>query len=180
LYGRRTQGLAGNRLFHQGGNAMKIVKLLGAVAVLALPLLAGAQTAPPYGPPITLEQAKKALAGAQAEARKNKWDVVVAIVDPAGHLVLLEKLDNTQNGSSEVARQKAVSAALYRRPTKAFQDGLAAGGAGLRILKLEGAVPVEGGLPIIIGGKIIGAIGVSGVTAEQDGQIATAGLDALK
>ena len=158
---------------------MKIIKLLGAVAMLSLPLLAGAQTAPPYGPPITLDQAKKAVAAAQADARKNKWDVVVAIVDPAGQLVLLEKMDNTQNAASEVARQKASSAALYRRPTKAFQDGLAAGGAGLRILRLEGAVPLEGGLPIVVDGKIIGAIGVSGVTSEQDGQIAKAGVDAL-
>ncbi len=158
---------------------MKIIKLLGAVAMLSLPLLAGAQTVPPYGPPITLDQAKKAVAGAQAEARQNKWDVVVAIVDPAGQLVLLEKMDNTQNAASEVARQKASSAALYRRPTKAFQDGLAAGGAGLRILRLEGAVPLDGGLPIVVDGKIIGAIGVSGVTSEQDGQIAKAGVDAL-
>ena len=158
---------------------MKIIKLLGAVAMLSLPLLAGAQTAPPYGPPITLDQAKKAVAAAQADARKNKWDVVVAIVDPAGQLVLLEKMDNTQNAANEVARQKASSAALYRRPTKAFQDGLAAGGAGLRILRLEGAVPLEGGLPIVVDGKIIGAIGVSGVTSEQDGQIAKAGVDAL-
>ena len=158
---------------------MKIIKMLGAVAMLLLPLLAGAQIAPPYGPPITLDQAKKAVAVAQAEARKNKWDVVVAIVDPAGQLVLLEKMDNTQNAASEVARQKASSAALFRRPTKAFQDGLAAGGAGLRILRLEGAVPLEGGLPIVVDGKIIGAIGVSGVTSEQDGQIAKAGVDAL-
>ncbi|MGH7163978.1 MAG: GlcG/HbpS family heme-binding protein [Nitrospiraceae bacterium] len=158
---------------------MKIVKLLGAVAMLLLPLLAGAQTAPPYGLSITLDQAKKAVAAAQAEARKNKWDVVVAIVDPAGQLVLLEKMDNTQNAANEVARQKASSAALYRRPTKAFQDGLAAGGTGLRILRLEGAVPLDGGLPIVVDGKIIGAIGVSGVTSEQDGQIAKAGVDAL-
>jgi len=158
---------------------MKIIKLLGVVAVLSLPLLAGAQTAPPYGLPITLDHAKKAVAGAQAEARKNKWDVVVAIVDPAGQLVLLEKMDNTQNAASEVARQKASSAALYRRPTKAFLDRLAAGGAGLGILGLEGAVPLDGGLPIVVDGKIIGAIGVSGVTGEQDGQIAKAGVDAL-
>jgi uncharacterized protein GlcG (DUF336 family) len=158
---------------------MKIIKLLGAVAMLSLPLLAGAQTAPPYGPPITLDQAKQAVAAAQADARKNKWDVVVAIVDPAGQLVLLEKMDNTQNAASEVARQKASSAALYRRPTKAFQDGLAAGGAGLRILRLEGAVPLDGGLPIVVDGKIIGAIGVSGVASEQDGQIAKAGTEAL-
>lgn len=158
---------------------MKIIKLLGAVAVFSLPLLAGAQTAPSYGLPITLDQAKKALAGAQAEARKNKWDVVVAIVDPAGQLVLLEKMDNTQNAASEVARQKASSAALYRRPTKTFLDRLAAGGAGLAVLGLEGAVPLDGGLPIVVDGKIIGAIGVSGGTGEQDGQIAKAGVDGL-
>jgi glc operon protein GlcG len=149
--------------------------------VLFATLTARAQTpTAPYGPPITLEQAKKVLAGAEAEARKNNWNVVIAIQDSGGHLVLLQRLDNTQFGSVQIAQQKAYSAVAFRRPTKVFQDGIAAGGEGLRLLKLEGATPVEGGLPIIVDGKVIGAIGVSGVTSQQDNQIAKAGADALK
>jgi glc operon protein GlcG len=149
-------------------------------AALLLPAASRAQAPTPYGAPITLAQARKAAAGAEAEARKNNWNVVIAIVDPGGHLVLLHRLDDTQFGSVEVARQKAYSAAAFRRPTKAFEDVLASGGSGARILKVEGAVPSEGGLPIVINGKIVGAIGISGVTAQQDGQIAQAGVDALK
>jgi uncharacterized protein GlcG (DUF336 family) len=106
--------------------------------------------------------------------------MAIAIVDPNGFLVYFEKMDNTQNGSVNVAQDKAKSAALFKRPTKVFQDGLAAGGVGLRLLALQGAVPVDGGLPIIVGGKIIGAIGASGGTSDQDGQVAKAGADALK
>lgn len=120
------------------------------------------------------------MAGAEAEAKKNNWNVVIAILDSGGNVVLLQRLDNTQFGSVEVARQKAYSAVAFRRPTKAFQDGVAAGGAGLRLLKLEGASVLDGGLPIVVDGKIIGGIGVSGVTGEQDAQIAKAGADALK
>jgi uncharacterized protein GlcG (DUF336 family) len=139
-----------------------------------------AQTSLPYGAPITLDQAKKALAGAEGEARKNNWNVVIAIVDTGGHLVLLQRLDNTQIGSIEVARQKAWSAAAFRRPTKVFEDAVAGGGSGLRMLKIEGAIPAEGGVPIVVDGKIIGAIGVSGVTSQQDGQIAKAGVEAMR
>jgi len=95
-------------------------------------------------------------------------------------LIYYEKMDNTQIGSAEVAIDKARSAALYKRPTKAFQDALAGGGVGLRVLALKGAVPVEGGLPIIIDGKLVGAIGLSGDTSEHDGQCAAAGLAAIK
>jgi len=133
----------------------------------------------PYGPPVTLETAKKAAAAALAEAVKNHWFMAVAIVDPGGNLVFYEKMDDTQLGSAKVAINKARSAALYKRPTKLLQDSLASGGAGLRVLALEGAVPVEGGLPIIVDGKIIGAIGLSGDLSEHDGQCAKAGLDAL-
>lgn len=139
-----------------------------------------AQTpATPYGS-LTLEQAKKAVAAAEAEARKNSWNVVIAVLDSGGHLVLLERLDNTQFGSVEVAQRKAYTAVAFRRPSKVFQDGVAAGGEGLRLLALEGATPIEGGLPLVIEGKVAGAIGVSGVTSQQDGQIAKAGADALK
>jgi len=134
----------------------------------------------PYGTPISVENAKKAAAPALAEARKNNWNMAVAIVDPSGNLVYYEKMDNTQLGSADICIAKARSAARFKRPTKAFQDALAAGGAALRILRLEGTVPVEGGIPIVIESKIVGAIGVSGDTSEHDGQCAQAGVDALK
>ena len=134
----------------------------------------------PIGPPVNVETAKKAAVAALSEARKNNWLMAVAVVDPNGTLVYYEKMDNTQLGSAEVAIDKARSAALYKRPTKAFQDALAGGGAGLRVLGLKGATPVEGGLPIVIDGKLVGAIGLSGDTSEHDGQCAAAGLAALK
>jgi len=134
----------------------------------------------PYGLPISLENAKKAAAPALAEAAKNNWLIAVAVVDPAGNLVYYEKMDNTQLGSANVSVDKARSAALFKRPTKAFQDALAAGGDGLRILGLQGATPVEGGIPLLSDGKIVGAIGVSGATSAQDGQCAKAAADAFK
>lgn len=139
-----------------------------------------AQMPNPYGLPISLENARKAAAPALAEAAKNNWTVAVAIVDPAGNLVYYEKMDNTQLGSANVAIDKARSAALFKRPTKAFQDALAAGGDSVRILRLQGAVPVEGGIPLVADGKIVGAIGVSGATSAQDAQCAKAGADTVK
>ena len=147
-------------------------------ALCALP--AFTQMPNPYGTPIGVENAKKAAAPALAEARKNNWNMAVAIVDPSGNLVYYEKMDNTQLGSADICIAKARSAARFKRPTKAFQDALATGGAALRILRLEGAVPVEGGIPIVIEGKIVGAIGVSGDTGEHDAQCAQVGVDALK
>jgi glc operon protein GlcG len=135
---------------------------------------------PQYGTPVNLEQAKKAVAAALAEAKKNNWPVAVAVVDNHGFLVAFEKVDDTQTASVQVAIDKAAASATYRRPTKAFQDALAGGGAGLRVLNLRGASTVEGGVPIVIGGKIVGAVGVSGVAADQDGVVAKAGADALK
>lgn len=134
---------------------------------------------PQYGSDITLEQAKKCLAAGQAEATKNGWPVAIAIVDNHGFLVAFEKMDNTQTASVQVAIDKAVSSAMYRRPTKAFQDGIAGGGVGLRALNLRGASMVDGGLPITVGGKIIGGVGVSGVTADQDGMVAKAALSGV-
>jgi len=154
-----------------------------AVAVLLIASALGsalAQMPNPYGMPISLENAKKAAAPALAEAVKNNWNMAVAIVDPSGNLVYYEKMDNTQLGSATVAVDKARSAALFKRPTKALQDALAAGGDGLRILKIQGAVPVEGGIPLVMDGKIVGAIGVSGGTSAQDAQCAKAGADTLK
>jgi glc operon protein GlcG len=139
-----------------------------------------AQMPNPYGMPISLENARKAAAPALAEAAKNNWNVAVAIVDPGGNLVYYEKMDNTQLGSANVAIDKARSAALFKRPTKAFQDALAAGGDSVRILRLQGAVPVEGGIPLVADGKIVGAIGVSGATSAQDAQCAKAGADTVK
>jgi uncharacterized protein GlcG (DUF336 family) len=133
-----------------------------------------------YGPSITGESAKKVAAAALAEARKNNWNMAAAVVDPAGDLVYFEKLDGTQAASVTIAVDKARSSARFKRPTKALQDTLAAGGDGLRVLRLDGAIPVEGGVPILMDGKIVGAIGMSGGTSAQDGQCASAGAAAVK
>ena len=159
----------------------RMIKILAVLTLAFCALGMEAQMLPnPYGPSISIADAKKAAAAALAEAVKNHWIMAVAVVDPTGTLVYYEKSDNTQIGSANVSINKARSAALYKRPTKAFQDALASGGAGLRVLGLEGAVPVEGGLPIISDGKIIGAIGVSGANSDQDGQCAVAGAAAIK
>lgn len=154
---------------------------LAALAALAFGSPAIAQQMPnPYGAPVSLENAKKTAEGAAAEAHKNNWTIAIAIVNPDGGLIYFEKLDNTQNASGQVAINKARSAAIYKRPTKSFEDQLATGGDGLRVLRLEGAIPVEGGVPLVIDGKIVGAIGVSGATSAQDLQCAKAGADLLK
>ena len=133
-----------------------------------------------YGPSIVADQAKTVAAAAVAEAKKNQWTMAIAIVDTAGDLVYFERMEHTQVGSVDVAIAKARAAARFKRPTKAFQDALAAGGEGWRILSLDGAVAVEGGLPLMSGGKIVGAIGASGGTSQQDGVSASAGAAALK
>jgi len=134
---------------------------------------------PAYGSAILLDTSKRAAAAALDEARRNGWTMAVAVVDAAGDLVYFEKMDETQTGSVTVSQSKARSAARFKRPTKAFQDALTSTPDGLRILGIEGAVPVEGGLPIVVDRKIVGAIGVSGGTRQQDGQCAKAGVDAL-
>jgi len=149
-----------------------VFALIGAMAQAQLPN--------PYGASIGIEGAKKVAAAAITEARKSNLNMAVAVVDTAGNLVYFEKMDGTQIGSVNVAQDKARSAALFKRPTKAFQDVVAGGGVGLRILALEGAVPVDGGVPLISEGKIVGAIGLSGGTSDQDGQCAQAGANALK
>ena len=159
---------------------LKLLLLL-LVVVPVFSSLASAQALPnPYGAPISVDDAKKAAAAALAEARKNKWTMAVAVVDPSGNLVYYEKMDNTQLGSAQFSIDKARSAALFKRPTRAFQDGLAAGGAGLRTLRVRDAVPVEGGIPLVADGKIVGAIGLSGDTADNDGKCAKAGADVIK
>lgn len=155
--------------------------LLGAAGFAAAqaPATPPAAAVPQYGANLTLEQARRAIAGAQAEARRINVPMAIAVVDTAGNLVAYERMDNTQNGSVDVAQDKARSSALFRRPTKVFQDALAGGGAGLRILSLRGANAVEGGVPLTTEGRIIGAIGVSGGSAEQDGVVAAGGVAAL-
>ena len=157
---------------------------LTAAVLLGLTVCAGqfawSQAPIPYGEAISLEQAKKVIAAAEVEAKKNNWPVAIAIVDGSGFLVAFHRLDNTQLGSVKVAMQKAETSAKFRRPTKVFEEMLEKGGANLKILKLPDALPIEGGLPIIHEGKIIGAIGVSGVKSTEDGQIAAAGLEVLK
>ena len=182
------------------GQPMKLRKLLTAVAISCIALFistvsnaadpkpaattpapaAASSYAIPIGPAISLEAAKKAAAVAAAEAHKNNWHMAIAVVDPAGTLIYYEKMDTTQLGSATVAVTKARSAALFKRPTKAFQDSLAAGGVGLRILGLEGAVPVEGGVPLMVEGKLVGAIGVSGDLSENDGKCAIAAAATMK
>jgi glc operon protein GlcG len=127
-----------------------------------------------YGPCINLENSKKAVALALAEARNNNWTMAAAIVDGGGNLVYFEKMDNTQIGSVNIAIEKARSSALFKRPTKAFEDALASGGGGLVVLGVPGVFPLEGGVPLV------GAIGISGETSQQDGQCAKAGADAFK
>ena len=138
-----------------------------------------AQLPNPYGASVNLETARKIAASAIAEANKNNFKMAIAIVDTAGDLVYFEKMDDTQVASVLVCQDKARSAARFKRPTKAFQDMLTSGGEGMRVLRIKGAVPVEGGLPITIEGKIVGAIGVSGGASAQDGQCAKAGVDAV-
>jgi len=150
------------------------------VAILALTVAGFGQAVVPYGTSVSPDVAKKAAAAAIAEAKKNNWAMAVAIVDTAGYLVYFERMPETQYASVEIAIEKAKSAALFRRPTKVFQDGVAGGGVGLRILGLKGAVPVEGGIPLMEGGKVIGAIGASGGSSDQDGKTAEAGAGTVK
>src|SRR4029078_1232586 len=146
-----------------------------------LPLSVAAHGHPPmYGPAIMAEQAKTIAAAAVAEAKKNQWTMAIAIVDTAGDLVYFERMDYTQVGSVDIAQAKARSAARFKRPTKAFQDALAAGGEGWRILSLNGAVALEGAVRLSMGGRIVGAIGASGGTSQQDGMTAAAGAATVK
>ena len=126
---------------------------------------------------LTLEVAKQIAAAAEKHARENQWNVCIAIVDDGGHLVYFQRIDGTQTGSVLVSQRKAQTAIAFKRPTKVFEEGVAGGRTAL--VALPGAVPLEGGIPLAVDGQMIGAIGVSGVTAQQDGTIAQAGADAL-
>ena len=126
---------------------------------------------------LTLDGARKIAAAAEAEAKKNNWNVVIAVVDDGGNLIYLQRIDGTQTGSIDVAVQKARTAQAFKRPTKVFEDAIAGGRNAL--IALHGALPLEGGLPIMVGGQLVGAIGVSGVKSTEDGQIAKAGADSI-
>jgi glc operon protein GlcG len=159
--------------------ATALVLGAGAHAQQPAPAAPAAPPAPPspYGAPITLDQAQQAVQAALAESKKNNWTMAIAVVEPTGDLVYFAKQPSTQYGSTSVAIGKAASAAKFRRPSKAFQDALASGNQAIMTL---GVTPIEGGVPIIVDGKIIGAIGASGGTAQQDGVVAKAGADAVK
>src|SRR5262245_10999276 len=129
---------------------------------------------------MTLEIAQKAIAAAQAEAKKNNWSLAIAVTTNGGHMVAFERMDQTQFASIAISQHKAKAAATFKRPTKAFEDRIAAGGAGLTALTLDGVIASEGGIPLMLGGKMIGAIGCSGATGAQDGNACSAGAGALK
>ncbi|HEV3200216.1 MAG TPA: heme-binding protein [Bryobacteraceae bacterium] len=147
------------------------------VALIALTQAASASAQLAQKKSLTLEVARQIAAAAEKEASSNKLTMVIAILDDGGNLIYLERMDETQIGSIEVAQQKARSAVAFKRPTKVFEDAVAGGRTA--ILKLPGAIPVEGGVPLVADGKIIGAIGCSGGTSQQDGGVAKAGVDAL-
>lgn len=141
------------------------------------PFAADAPT--PYGPPISFDDAHVVATAAATEARRRGWPVVIAVVDSAGHLAVLYRLDQSNLGSIEVAQGKALTAVKFRRPTRVFEQGIADGGAGLRFLNIPGMVPLEGGLPLLRDGRIVGAVGVSGMSSPQDAEIAAIGVAAL-
>ena len=153
--------------------------LLSLGTALCVSTAAWAQEPPRYGEPISLDAAKQVMRAAEQKANEEQWPVAIAIVDSGGHLVMFQRLENTQLGSIEIALQKAKTAALYRRPTKAFEESLAEGGANVKLVQLPGLI-FEGGLPIIHQGKVIGAIGVSGVQSQQDAEVGRAGIEALQ
>ena len=158
--------------------------LIGVLILVSIPALPQSQFPQPplipYGISISTENAKAVAAAAIAEAQKNHWTMAIAIVDTGGFLVYFERMQDTQTGSVDLAIEKARTSSLFRRPTRVFEDGLAAGGDNLRILRLTGANPNAGGLPIVVNGKLIGAIGISGGSVDQDEQAAKAGLAAAK
>ena len=160
---------------------VRMLALLGAVALSIVPALAQAPSAValPYGPPITLDQAKRAMAAAELEAAKNSWQVAITILDSGGNLVMFHRVDNTQLSSALLSEGKARTALQFKRPSKALDDAIANGGAGMRLLAVKDITPLEGGLPLVVDGKIIGAIGASGALSSQDSQVAKAGVEAL-
>jgi glc operon protein GlcG len=155
-----------------------MLKIILGIMLAGFVTFAAAQPRPPYGPDVTLEQAKKIAAATVAESQKNSWRMAIAVVDNHGMLVYFERMPDTQTASVQIALDKAQAAAMFRRPTKAFEDGIAKGRTAL--LGLRGATPIEGGLPIMAGGKVIGGIGVSGANSDEDAAAAAAGLKVLQ
>jgi uncharacterized protein GlcG (DUF336 family) len=153
--------------------------LIGITLVLSLGLVItrGAAAQLPQRYVLTSEAATRIAASAEAEAARNGWSVVIAVVDAGGHLVHLRRMDGAQLGSLAVAEEKARAAVLFRRPTKVFADRIAAGESAL--LGLPGMIPIEGGLPLAVAGQVVGGVGVSGATSAQDGQVADVGARAL-
>ena len=133
-----------------------------------------------YGPPISLADAKRVIEAAEDEASANQWAMVIAVADSTGHLVALHRMDHAQFGSLPIAQAKALTAVSFKRPTKIFEEAVAQGGLGLRLLSTPGLCPLEGGIPLLRDGKVIGAIGVSGAQSSQDGQVAAAGVRAIQ
>ncbi|HEX7836467.1 MAG TPA: heme-binding protein [Kofleriaceae bacterium] len=156
---------------------LRMIIALGVLSLSFVPRSAHAQLPNGYGAAIGVETARKVAAAAIAEGKKNGWTVAAAIVDTNGDLVFFERIDGTQVGSVTVSQEKASTAVRFKRPTKAFEDALVGGRQA--ILRLPGVVPIEGGIPLVIEGKIVGAIGVSGATSQQDGICAQAGADTL-
>jgi len=164
-----------------------LIALAAACAALTVGTAYAQQPAPapapaaaplPYGEPLNLDQARKAADAAMAEAKKNNWFMAISVVGPSGDLVLFQKMDNTQYGSVTIAQRKARAAAIFRRATKTFEDRIGSGGVAL--VTLDGVIGSEGGIPIVVGGKLVGAMGCSGGTGQQDGVACQAGVDALK
>jgi len=156
--------------------SLRVTVLFAVLALTFAARSAHAQMPNPYGQ-INLEVARKVADAAIAEGKKNGWTVAAAVVDTGGDLVFFERMDNTQSASMVIAQEKARTAARFKRPSKALEDALAGGRQA--VLGIPGATPVEGGIPLVIDGKIVGAIGVSGSTSPQDAQCAQAGVDTL-
>jgi len=154
-----------------------VMRVFGILALALFAASASAQQRPGYGTPVTIDQAKKIAAAVVAECQSNKWNVAVAIVDTHGSLVYFERIEDTQFASMDIAIMKAKAAATYRRPTRAFLDAI--NKTGPATMTLPGVVASPGGVPLFVGGKVIGAVGVSGVTGDQDEQCAKAGVAAM-
>jgi glc operon protein GlcG len=170
---------------------LRMLALAGVLALAAAPAMtpAAAQQAPPaapapvamppYGAPITLDQAKRVMAAAELEAAKNSWQVAITILDSGGNMVMFHKLDNAQLSATTTSEGKARTSLEFKLPSKALDDAIAAGGAGMRLLALKNITPLQGGILVEINGAIVGAIGVSGALSAQDEQVAAAGAAAL-
>jgi uncharacterized protein GlcG (DUF336 family) len=172
----------GAALTEETSHMFRTLALACALVVSTLPALAqGVESTklPPYGPPIMLDQAKRVMAAAELEATENTWQVAITIIDSGGNLVMFHKIDNAQLSAIGLSEGKARTALEFKRPSKDLDDAIARGAGGNRLLALKDITPIEGGLPIVLDGKVIGAIGVSGAVSAQDTQVAKAGIGAL-